>query len=856
MKMLRHISYLCCLLTLLLSFNSCKDEVVGTTEKYGYLQFRLEKEPQTRAMTNGSKLNYLTDAKKIEITLLFDNNEIRQTLNIMSAAGEGSEYSVRTEKLELRPGSYTFTGYKIYGSKIIDGTAEVLQSGAPDEATRFMVESARLHVQTLALNVQHRGKVSFMLKKDFSQIPNLPDGVTKAGNVQDESLFNYYNVYFVELQMQTATGVRIDTVETRYVKGDECWSTDTLTLNAGNYTLKRSLLMDKNHKVVLVMDPAKKFVVEEAQMKREEFKVTYPANAQAIQDYIALYNIWVKMKGETWYCMDDNAPEGANWVFDNRPVDDWGQQPLVGLHNNGRVQILNLGAFNPKGMVPDEIGQLTALEALYLGTHSDRSRDGDQIERIDMYDLRVKGIDVVANRMQIGKERLALRHRKQNLTDFEKSFENQEERKFSIKTYATEKGEYTNSITGISPEIGKCKALNALFVANGLVTELPDEIGALENLTDVEIFNCPLMQKFPRCFSKLPNLVALNFSLMPKMDPNDLYDGVSELFNSPTAKYLQILYFSETNMDRLPANMEKLVKLGLLDLSYNKIKKLYPLTTKVSPVQVFFDYNQIENLPDDFCNIDDIESFIMVGNKLKVFPNTFNKNKSIYKLKTVDLSDNQLETFAPNFEGVNIESLNLNFNNFGKANKLGGKGTFPAQLSETESIINFLQIGNNHMDTLSYQSIENLSMLVAFDAKGNRLKFMPMEMYTGNFPVMEGLDVSINSFEQFPVNVLNMATLLQLRVQEQTSVDGKRCLKNWPDNIYKHYSLRVLDMSGNDIRMQQGEFPSLLNMLNISDNPNISVTLNESACRRVLEGSMKLYYDKEQDIQGCPQIMK
>ncbi|MGL4293330.1 MAG: DUF4458 domain-containing protein [Bacteroidales bacterium] len=855
MKMLRPITYLCLLLSSLLFMNSCKDDAVEGVEKNGYFQLRLEKEPQTKAMTSGSKLEYLSDAKKIEITLLFDNNEIRQTLNVLAASGEGNEYGVRTEKLELRPGTYTLTGYKIYGSKIIDGVAEVIQSGSPDDVTRFDIESGKLHIQQMQLNVQLRGKVSFLLEKDFSQIPNLPEGMAKAGGVQDEALFNYYAVEYVEMQLQTSTGTRIDTLKTGYVMGDDCWSTDTISLNAGNYTIKRALLMDKNHKVVLVVDPAKKIVVKEAQMKREGFDVTFPANALAIQDYIALYNIWVKMKGETWSCVDDNAPYGANWVFANRPVDDWGQQPLVTLHNNGRVQTINLGAFNAKGMVPDEIGKLTAMEALYLGSHSDRSRDADEIEKVDLYKLFREGVDIRSNRIAIGKERLALRHRREDMSDFEKSYENAPKRKYSTKTYAVEKGEYTNSITGISPEIGKCKALTTLFVANNLVEELPMELGTLENLTDIEIYNCPLMEKFPACFKSLPNLVALNFSLMPKMDPNSLYDGLSELFNSPTAKFLQILYCSETNMDRQPANMEKLVKLGLLDFSYNNLRTLYPLTNKVSPVQVFFDYNKIEHLPDDFCNIDDIESFVMVGNKMKVFPNTFNKNKSVYKLKNVDFSENQLETFAPNFEGVNIEQLNLNFNNFGKANTLSGKGTFPSQLSDTESLVNFLQIGNNHIDTLSHQSLKKLTMVVAVDLKGNRLKFMPGEMYTANFPLITGLDISLNSFEHFPVNVLNMSTLLQLRIQGQTDDRGRRSLKEWPYQIEKHYTLRVLDMSNNDLRAQSSAFPVLLNVLNISDNPNISLIIDEVGCEKILQGRMQLLYDLEQDIQGCPQII-
>ena len=82
------------------------------------------------------------------------------------------------------------------------------------------------------------------------------------------------------------------------------------------------------------------------------------------------------MGGEEWSWNGEGYNIGSNWVFKfadgtPRPIDMWGDQPGVGLGGNGRVTSLNLGSFNPKGFVPDAIGDLTQLETLYLGNHDE-----------------------------------------------------------------------------------------------------------------------------------------------------------------------------------------------------------------------------------------------------------------------------------------------------------------------------------------------------------------------------------------------------------------------------------------------------------------------------------------------------
>lgn len=851
MRIFYRLACICCLLTAVLFAGGCSDDELDNGQSaYGYIQLRLFKnQPEVSAfgMSGGSRLDYLADAKKIEITLIYKDSEIKQTLNVYSVGGEGAEFGLRTEKLQLLSGRYILTGYKVYGSKVVNGQAEVLQSGSPDGTLEFELTGGQMQMLELSLEVQLRGKVAFELKKNFSNI-EVPQVPTKAAG-QPDSLFIYGEVKFMEVSLSAASGQLpvVDTLKTRWKYGQPYLSTDSLSLKAGTYTLTQYKLMDERKDVVLVQNPAYKFTVGDNRCKTEVVDVVYPKNLPAVQDYIALYNIWKAMDGRNWSYTGEGAVAGANWVFRNRPVDEWGYQPGVELHSNGRVKSVNLGGFNAQGYVPDAIGQLTALEMLYLGTHSDAVPAGG--EGLNMYGLYASGINVPENRMAINKERLRLRHHKEQKSLMVKDYIREPAYKYAT-TYKTSMIEKTNGITGISPQIGKCQSLSSVFIANGKITELPEEFGTLLNLTDLEIYNTPLT-KFPDCLAELPNLVLLNFTRNLTLKPADITAGLSHLFAGKSQNKLQIVYLNYNDIEEMPDNMDKLSVLGLLDLAYNKITTLKPLTRNVSPVQVFLDCNLITAIPDDFCKTDDLEKFSASTNKIQEFPSTFSHTK--YKASSIDLSDNKMTRFAAGFTGVDVETLNISFNRLGYGKTVKGKKAMPEELSKYDCEINHLLISNNELDTLQPESFKGLKQLVALECMGNNLRYIPSEFRTEFLPFLTGVDFSFNSFVTFPTLVLNISTLNQLRLPGQRDTQGRRTLKDWPQNMEKHFSLRVLDVSFNDIRKTTSVSP-LLNYLDIRDNPNIDLTLPDVLCSRYSSGLFAFFYDDTQYIQGCPAL--
>lgn len=112
------------------------------------------------------------------------------------------------------------------------------------------------------------------------------------------------------------------------------------------------------------------------------------------------------------------------------------------------------------------------------------------------------------------------------------------------------------------------------------------------------------------------------------------------------------------------------------------------------------------------------------------------------------------------------------------------------------------------------------------------------------------MDVSFNRFSEFPTQPLNSSVLQAFGIRHQRNAAGERCLRDWPTGITKCPSLLQLQIGSNDIRKVNEEMTPKLWILDIKDNPNISIDLT-SICPYIEAGMYMLIYDKTQDIRGC-----
>lgn len=839
----------------LIFIGSCSDDDLATSpEGYGYMQLLLQKKgADTRSLDSGHELNYLKDARKIQVTLLSANNQsFSLTLTPKAVSDEAAEYGLSTIPVQLLAGTYKITYFVVYGDEVVDDQAEILQSGTPDVEVLFQVESSKMTEVSLPLEAVLYGKYSAVLGKDLSDIA-VP--LTRAGI--DNKKLKYEDIASAVLTFKYSYNginyIENYPVKAKKEKNAQLFSTDTLNLKQGDYVLSHYKLYNKSMELIYAMDKEQSIKIEHFKYLRDTIDVKL-YETDAIRDYIALYNIWKAMDGENWSWNGEANNIGSNWVFKfadgtPRPIDMWGDQPGVSLNGSGRVVALNLGGFNPKGVVPDAIGELTQLETLYLGNHDDTFKvDPEEgMEGVlNLYLLAHEGVDIREHRMDIARERFAIR-KLQSQTPSKLIYGNGNTCPTMYTRYSNKnRGSVTNRITGISERIGELAGtLNTVFIANGLIEKLPASFSKLENLTDLEIYNCPITT-FPEQLKELPNLVSLNFSMNGNLDLESTYKNLDDFFaNGKSKGTVQLLYLNDNNLTKLPSSIRNMKKLGMLDLAYNRLVEL-PALGDVSPVQFMVDFNKLESIPNNFCITDDLELFSASCNNLKKFPLLLSnmRNGGMYSIEDVDLSMNDIDGFEPGFKGIRAEKLNLCSNNFSK---------MPTEFSEYSSVINFLRLSYNDIPEVPFESFKNLKALKALELAGNKIKSMPSQFNSEYLPYFSGLDLSQNRFEKFPINVLYVNSLNQLMINSQgyytdaAQKKFKRTLVDWPTGLEQHMALKVLEISGNDLRTIQ-TFPDNLNKLDISDNPNIRLTVPASIVARMLDGSFLLLFDATQDI--------
>lgn len=881
MNLYKNITWLFAAILCTVLMSSCSDDEIasgdGTT---GYLKLRLT---SSKAVTRASTLDNLSDAKKIEVSMLYNDMYVTQSLSLSSVA-DAAELGLESEKLELRSGDYRIMSYTLY-SAVKPGMEkpEKLATISPDETLEFVITNGHLTELDVKVKATVGGNVYFNLLKDLSnyqtEMDKANDAQTRIVLERNPEDFSYGNVKEADIYYRKKGTNDFATLHAFkvYDTDDENYlHTDTVLWESGEYEITRYILYNERRTAMLLAGDLKDTYVTVATGTHTEgaVQIKFPENMKAFKDYMALYDIWLNMDGPNWSYSGESFPAGANWRFADRPIDQWGNQPGVEVDGDGRVKTLDIGAFNPAGAIPASLGQLTELVSLSLGTHNDIAsierplEDGDVVYRLNPIELYRKGIDYRGRRMEIAKEKLAILHPSPMDNSPLYTPKNKTSIQFATpRKYDVAQGAISNRITSIPKEIKNLTKLNYLYVANCLIgrneNDLPVELAELPDLTDVEFYNCQF-KKFPEAIKKMKKVVLMNFSCNATMEPDELKSGL-EAFIESSKEELQILYVSSCGLEALPDNLADAEKLGLIDFTSNKLTELKSTNRKLAPVQAFFDHNRIKTLDKNFCNTDDIEKFTISNNLLTEFPALFKDGaKSKFRASSVDFSDNKIQKFGEGFCGINAETLTLTKNDFGKYHKTAnGKGYFPKGLvteDGTPSGISYLLINNCELDTLVFDALKGLDIIEALDLSGNNLKYLPEEFNSRNLVYVTGLNLSYNCFANFPLKALELPMLNKFYLSHQWDKDksGKliRPLKTWPTSMstYPGYAtLRLLDVSYNDILMiPEYTFPTLLAEFNIVDNSNIEMTVPTAVCSKIAAGTYVLGFDSNQYILGCP----
>lgn len=196
-------------------------------------------------------------------------------------------------------------------------------------------------------------------------------------------------------------------------------------------------------------------------------------------------------------------------------------------------------------------------------------------------------------------------------------------------------------------------------------------------------------------------------------------------------------------LERIPSAVFSLINLQELDLRENKlttVEEILSLQHCRRLVTLRLWHNKITYLPEHISKLHSLEMLDVSWNKLRKLP-----SRLFYctKLRHLDVSHNQLTSLPPEvgiLQGLQFFSAAFN-----------SLEMLPEELFSCKRL-KTLVLGNNCLSSLSSR-VANLAQLVRLEVKGNRLESLPLEI--GDCPLLtvNGLIVEDNLLDQLPSDV-------------------------------------------------------------------------------------------------------
>lgn len=881
--------------------------------EYGYIQFKLYKEASYGKSTKAvvDQIEELSQASKISVTLMnSDNQTIIQTLTLSAHDGQSAEFGLRSAKLKLLKGDYQLVNYTLYdnldsdlyrkavgstftivpgGLEVFDLTANVVPRGMikfnlVKDLSGLLQDPDNPQLDNPALRTSSMQRVSQDRREyTFDEIESMDITLVNLDNIADKPEFKGLPVEFSE-----------------HFKGDEHYDgkegvsgtqssssvADTvLYVNAGRYNIYSYSLYDESDLLLETQnyssdyDTQEEITVTDNELTEADVLVTLVEADEYLQDGYALYLLWKALDGEHWSYEGQTWPRGSNWNF-NKDVDLWCDQPGVEIHPNGRVASIDLSGFGISGNVPAAIGQFDQLVQLSFGNHNETNAylpqydlpqmsrypvDGTAEEKAEWMEEKYRRFsDQLHPGVQMSPAcALALRLNGRtsgaaafydNMTTDEiaaMAAEELEPADFQIRPYDMNHGKLTNNLTGIHENIRYLTRLESLTIANSPITKegfpSAEAFAQLSLVSELVIYNCPELTELPAGIERMGGIVQANIS-NNGFTATGAEDALNRLATGASEDMIQILYFLQNNLETLPVEVGEMGRLGMLDVSYNSISGDLPAFGNIAtftPEELHFDNNAIESVPDNFCSLDDLTTFTISNNKLEYFPNFFTSDKDAYVMSSIDVSSNDIKSLAPesgSFNGIRTKTLTLSGNPI---------KSFPKELGESDSYVEYILMQQCGMTEFPEGCLDGefTSNLTSLDLQYNNLTELPEDFNAEHLPYLYGVDLSYNSFAEFPWEPLNSWSLTVYAVRGQRA-SMERCLREWPTGIYQHTGLRGLYLGSNDLRVISDTISQMIFYLDISDNPNISFDASD-ICAYWQAGAYNLFYDQSQDIKGC-----
>ena len=481
----------------------------------------------------------------------------------------------------------------------------------------------------------------------------------------------------------------------------------------------------------------------------------------------------------------------------SKPIADYGYAealPRIKICHESAQTSLDLSGL---GLItlPPEMGQLTALTALFLGDNRLTVLPPEIGQLTALTTLDLSGNRLAALPPEIGQLTA--------LTTLDLGGN----RLFALPpeigqlTALTELYLGDNWLSALPPDITRLTALTALDLGGNQLSVLPPEITRLTSLTDLYLRSNQL-SVLPLEITRLTALTTLS------LGDNQLSALPPEITRLTA---LTDLSLNGNQLSVLPPEITRLTALTKLSLGGNGLTMLPPEITRLTSLtDLSLNDNQLSALPPEITRLTALTKLYLGGNRLTVLPPVITRLTTLTELY---LSDNRLTVLPPEITRLTaLTKLYLSDNRFAAlppeitrltaltALYLGGNqlSALPPEIIRLTSLTT-LYLRSNRLFALPPE-ITRLTSLTTLYLSGNRLTVLPPVI--GQLTALTDLDLGGNRLAVLPPEIGRLTALTELSL-------GDNQLAVLPPEIGRLTALTALYLRGNQLTVLPPEIGQL-----------------------------------------------
>ncbi|KAJ5076982.1 leucine-rich repeat-containing protein [Anaeramoeba ignava] len=379
-----------------------------------------------------------------------------------------------------------------------------------------------------------------------------------------------------------------------------------------------------------------------------------------------------------------------------------------------------------------------------------------------------------------------------------------------------------------------CSVIEINLRANNLVGDIHENIGYLENLTELSLDENEIYS-IPNSIENLTNLK--NLSLYSNLI-TVLPDSIGNLNN------LENLYLFSNNIQEIPESCGNLTNLKIFDIDDNQLQSLPDSIGNMSSLEILdpswnsithipdsignlmnlrsldICYNQFTHLPDSIGNLSNLQFLWVSVNNITTLPETIGK---LTNLSLLSCAITGLE-YLPDSIGnlTNLIDFDLTTNNLKQ---------LPESFKNLTNLQN-LEIGNNQLEMDSLLIISSLPSLVTLDISFNNI--------SGELPnfnsssIMKSLLMQYNFLTSITESLFFTTLGIVDMSHNQLSSTFEDILKHIPVEKLTSLKIQNSNLSGilKTFTLQE---PRNLAYINLADNPSLEGTFPYFRYSGVLE---------------------